>query len=784
MLNNLKKLIQSIPFGAGLHSDTPVMDRSSGLPIWVSVLPQVEEALKKTLVAMLYIDLEGFKDVEAVFGREACQKILMNTGSALREVNIHFYGYRPKIAACCLGGDDFLVFIEAPPDIPDFEHNYYDLRRHLEAVINDANPEIASQSKLKIHLGYSDLLTNAPIPIESLVYEAVKEAIFVAKSFSDAREHTQWQNMKQILRQESIKAVYQPIVSLKSGRILGYEALSRGPAGSDLASPAVLFSLAERYKCLSALELLCHKKAIGGAAAELGSSLLFINISPSILAAGDYQKVLTRILMDNGINPKRVVLELTERDPIEDFDKFREILNVYRIAGYRIAIDDAGAGYSSLQAIAELQVEFVKIDCSLIRGIDQNPTKRALLETLVDFCAKVGSRIICEGIESINELRILIDLGCNYGQGYVLARPGPLNAVIDFRAARVLKSYTKQLGNQHDTTARIGDFVMYVNSVKPETSVLNIIEMFNRKKTITGLAVCQDEKPKGLIMRDRLFNTLGTRYGFEILSRKQAKDIMDHEPLILSSQTPIEDSAKLIAERIDQGLNDSLIVTEHGRYMGIVSISKILNSMAQVQIEQAKDANPLTGLPGNRLITRRICDDLFMKQEFAVLYIDLDNFKAFNDYFGFEHGDRALLLLSNILKEVVERLGIDTDLLGHIGGDDFIIITKLPRAERIGQEIIRLFELRVKELYDPETLMQGFILTADRKGKLIQVPIMTLSIAGVANISDSPFPNHLALAEAAAEVKQAAKASSGSHYFFDRRKTWDQLPELHPSLFD
>lgn len=783
MLNNLKKLIQSMPIGTGSHSGMPVLDRSSGLPIWISVLPQVEEALNKTLLAMLYIDLEGFKDVEALFGREACQKILMNTGNALREVDIHFYGHRPKIAACCLGGDDFLVFIEAPPDTPDFERNYYALRKQLEAVINQANPEIASQSKLKIHLGYS-ALTRAPIPIESQVYEAVKEAIFVAKSFSDAREHTQWQNMKQILRQESVKAVYQPIVSLKSGRILGYEALSRGPEGSELASPAVLFSLAERYKCLSALELLCHRKAISGSAQELGDNLLFINISPSILATGDYQKVLTEILLDNGINPKRVVLELTERDPIEDFSEFREALNVYRVAGYRIAIDDAGAGYSSLQAIAELQVEFVKIDCSLIRDIDQNPTKRALLETLVDFCAKVGSRIICEGIESVDELRVLIDLGCNYGQGYLLAKPGPLNAGINSQAARVLKSYTtKPSGNQHDTTARIGDFVMYLNSIAPETSVLNIIEIFNRKKTITGLAVCHNEKPLGLIMRDKLFNSLGTRYGYEILSRKQARDIMELEPLILPGQTPIEESAKLIAERIDQGLNDSLIITEHGRYIGIVSISKILNSMAQVQIEQAKDANPLTGLPGNRLITRRICDDLFLKYEFAVLYIDLDNFKAFNDYFGFEHGDRALLFLSSILREVVERLGMNTDLLGHIGGDDFIIITGLSRAETMAKEIISQFELRVKELYDPETLMQGFILTTDRKGKLVQVPIMTLSIAVVANLSVSPFPNHLALAEAAAEVKQAAKASLGSHYFFDRRKTWDQLPELHPSLF-
>lgn len=783
MLNMLKKIIQSLANGSGLHSNISIMDRSSGLPIWVSVLPQVEEALERTLVAMLYVDLEGFKDVEALFGREACQKILLNTGKALQEADIPFYGYRPQIATCCLGGDDFLIFIEAPPETPDFEHNYTALRKHLEALINQSNPEIAFKSKLKIHLGYSDLLPSAPVPIESSIYEAIKEAIFVAKSFSDAREHRQWHNMKQILRRELIKTVYQPIVSLKSGSVLGHEALSRGPEGSELASPAILFNLAERYKCLSALELLCHKTALKGAAQDLGDALLFINVSPSILASGDYQNVLSDLLSSNGINPKRVVLELTERDPIEDYAQFREALDSFRVAGYRIAIDDAGAGYSSLQAIAELQVEFVKIDCSLIRDIDQNPTKRALLETLVDFCAKVGSRIICEGIESVEELKVLIDLGCNYGQGYLLARPGALNAAINPMAARILKSYTKPYSNQHDTTARIGDFVIYLNSISPETSVLSIIEMFNRKKTITGLAVCQDDKPQGLIMRDRLFNTLGTRYGYEILTRKQARDIMDQEPLVLSSQTPLEASAKLIAERIDQGLNDSLIVTEHERYIGIVSISQILNSMAQIQIEQAKDANPLTGLPGNRLITRRISDALFLKHEFAVLYIDLDNFKAFNDYFGFEHGDRALLFLSNILREVVERLGIDHDLLGHIGGDDFIIITDLSRAERMAQEILRKFELRVKELYDPETLSQGFILTTDRRGKLVQVPIMTLSIAGVANYSSSPFPNHLSLAEAAGEVKQAAKAAPGSHYFFDRRKTWDELPHLSTGLF-
>jgi EAL domain-containing protein (putative c-di-GMP-specific phosphodiesterase class I) len=126
-----------------------------------------------------------------------------------------------------------------------------------------------------------------------------------------------------------------------------------------------------------------------------------------------------------------VVLELTERTAITDYPSFREALNYYRNQGFLIAIDDAGSGYSSLQAIAELRPEIIKIDMSLVRDVDKSPTKKAILETFVDFSYKISSQVICEGIENEQELKLVTDIGCDYGQGFLLGRPGAMQPDIN-----------------------------------------------------------------------------------------------------------------------------------------------------------------------------------------------------------------------------------------------------------------------------------------------------------------------------------------------------------------
>jgi GGDEF domain-containing protein len=164
-----------------------------------------------------------------------------------------------------------------------------------------------------------------------------------------------------------------------------------------------------------------------------------------------------------------------------------------------------------------------------------------------------------------------------------------------------------------------------------------------------------------------------------------------------------------------------------------------------------------------------LADNLNQGYDFAVLYIDLDNFKAFNDHYGFEHGDRAITLLAEIIAQAAGEFGGEDDLVGHIGGDDFVIITHPDRHLILANKIIELFDRLIVDLYDRQAVEEGFIIAHNRKGEKIRIPIMGVSIAGVFNENRS-FHSHLQLGEAAAEVKKVAKAHAGSYYYYDQRK--------------
>lgn len=767
-LQNLFKIIYH------KSSSNLLKDRITGLPTMISLFPRLEKELGRNPLGLLYIDIQNFKEVESLYGRAVCDHILALSAEGLRNFTIDFFGPRPKVAVCSLGGDDFLIFFYAVQETSQFMQEYTKVKESLEVLLNSAVKSLNLRTAISIHLGYTEIQPlSGEDHIESVIYKAIKEASFAAKNYTTALQHEIWQLLKHILYQKQVNVLYQPIVSLKSGDIMGFEALSRGPVATALESPLCLFNAAQEYNCLCEIETICHQLAIANAAPYLEENYLFLNVNPTTLDSTKYSRsMIQELLHTNGIRKNRVVLEITERTGIEDYETFKEALDYYRNMGFLVAIDDAGAGYSSLQAIAELQPEFVKIDMSLVRNVDKNPTKKALLETFVDFSCKIGARIICEGIETEEELNTLAALGCHYGQGFLLGRPhAPLKRQIT-SIKEIITARAHKYNSCQESTNSIGEIVTYRNAIDPHTAVEEIIDTFNHNKAISGLIVCQhDNYPIGLIMRDRLFGMLGSRYGYDLFIKKQAHNIMDKYPLILPAYTPLEDAARHVAERLDKGITDYIIVTQDNQYYGFVSIAKMLDSMAKVQIDQARDANPLTGLPGNRAITRRIINGIRDQEDFMVLYLDLDNFKAFNDHFGFEHGDRVLNMVANIIMESVKNSS--DDMIGHVGGDDFVIITTIKKGEELAKTCITHFDRHIISMYDRASLEQGYIIALNRQGIQSRFPIMGLSIAGISHNSQKPFHNHLELTEAAAEVKRLAKSIPGSSLVIDYR-----LPNL------
>ena len=315
----------------------------------------------------------------------------------------------------------------------------------------------------------------------------------------------------------------------------------------------------------------------------------------------------------------------------------------------------------------------------------------------------------------------------------------------------------------------IGDIIEHVPTVSPETSTEQVEARF-AASSVRGVVVLQGAKPVGLLMKNRLYFHLGSYYGVSLYHKRPVELVMDASPMIVNADLPLEAVSKIAMSRDESTLYDLIIVVQDGQYVGVVSIMSLLNNITQLQVLCAHNSNPLTGLPGNLVIEERLRRLLAKDTAFAVLYIDLNNFKAYNDKYGFEKGDKVLLMTAETLSRSLAREGQGEDFVGHIGGDDFIIITAPERAERIAKAIIEIFDEEIRSAYSAEDLARGCIQVKNRKGKVENFPITSIAVAGVTN-QYKKFNNYWEIPEVAAELKKVAKQQKGSGFVFDRRKS-------------
>ncbi|NPV91839.1 MAG: EAL and GGDEF domain-containing protein [Firmicutes bacterium] len=768
-MNLVKNAIRIKDFLARLQSEKDKkagrIDSVSTLPFLNAVFDDIAEYLSRAGKSCLFfIDISGFSVIERQYGQVVCETILKNIGRALPGMPIDFFGYRKKVAVCTMGGDDFLVFTDTPERGGSFCSEIERLHRVLEAYINKVNAEMNLNQGLEVHLGYTEVIPREDQMVESIVYTAVKEATQMAKGAKDFGYQARRLELQRIVFEREISMVYQPIVSLRNGQTLGFEALARGPSDSFFSSPANLFTFAEQHNLTHNLELLCREKAIESFRKN-SDEKLFVNINPQVLNGSG----ILSLLQQRGIEPRNVVIELTERSAIIDHQQFTRAIDYYRRQGLMLAIDDVGTGYSNLQTVAELRPEYIKIDMSLVRGVNFSPSKKALLETMVNFAERINARLIAEGVETLEELKSLMEIGVGYGQGYLIARPSITGTPINQEAITAITDYTQKKRNYFsDLDTAIGELAIHERCIPPSYTVRQVAKIFEDYPRLYGLVVLDEGGIHGLMMRPKLFSMLGSQYGYALFMNRQVIEVLDPNPLMVSKDTPVSKVAQMVASRTDETLDDFIIITSGANYYGVVMVRRLLESMARIQIEQAKNSNPLTGLPGNLVIEFEMKQRLEALSVFSLLCFDLDNFKCFNDVYGFEHGDRVIKMTSDIIQSTVNQHGSPEDLVGHIGGDDFVIVTVPERAAILANEIIKSFDAEIPNYYSDEDRRRGNILAVNRRGVVQEIPIMSISVVHVNNKNRS-ITSYLEVGEIAAELKQLAKNRPGSIFCEDKR---------------
>jgi diguanylate cyclase (GGDEF)-like protein len=574
--------------------------------------------------------------------------------------------------------------------------------------------------------------------------------------------------LQDILNQRTLSALFQPIMDFSSGTFIGFEGLIRGPADSPMHSPANLFGAARQQGLSVEIEMLSRQIVLETFADQDLPGKLFLNVSPETLTHPSFKNGQTLVYLENlGVDPKRVVIEITENQPTFDFEAMRNALLHYRGMGFQIAMDDLGAGFSSLRLWSELRPEYVKIDMHFVQGVNSDPLKQQFLKSIQQIAKSSGTHVIAEGIETDAEFRVIRDIGIACGQGYFIARPSPtppLNTPAQVGSLINTNNVVEQ-PYRSKRNVTVGSIQRYVESFPPETAIEQIFVHFTENHNLRSIPVVKHGRPVGLINRHEFLDNFSQPYRRELLGKKPCTELMDATPLLVEKSTPIHELSGFLSESEIKHFTDGFIITEQGRYIGVGTGQDLLREVTKAQIENARYANPLTMLPGNVPINEHIDHLLQNDKSFAVCYADLDNFKPFNDVYGYSKGDEAIQLTGKLLANVCDP---KYDFIGHIGGDDFILILQSTDWEQRCNRALTAFARTSTALLDEEHRSIGGYLTADRQGRIVHHPLPTLSI-GAIWVAPELFGSHHEVAEAATAAKKMAKGKPGNSLFVERR---------------
>lgn len=566
-----------------------------------------------------------------------------------------------------------------------------------------------------------------------------------------------------LMHGQAIYPVFQPIVALADASVFAHESLIRGPQGTPLHSPDALFTAAAREKLNFEFESQCVSVALErwGALQEPGR--LFVNISAEVLVQVMKQcgtACLLNMVQRFGVLPRLLVLEITEHERVSDMDCLAEVVSQVRAAGVSLALDDFGDGRSSLRLWSQLKPEMVKIDKYFTKDISRHADKVKTIQALQQIAAIFDTALVAEGIETEDDLRVLRDLGIAYGQGYFLGRPAlaPLEQIGAVAQAAIhdrrLAIYPEM--RRSATSGQLKQIpAVAAPAVGPNTTNDDVAAIFLGQPDLHAVAVIDHDCPVGIINRARFLNEYTKLYYREVCGKKSCAAHVNAAPRLIERNHNVDELIGILTSTDQRYLSDGFIVTENGRYAGLGTGDQLVRSVMETRIEAARHANPLTFLPGNIPITQHIERLLAAQTPFVACYADLNHFKPFNDQYGYWRGDEMIRLVARLAQANCDPL---QDFVGHVGGDDFILLYQSADWEFQCQRIVEAFALAAVELFDTPAREAGGIEAEDRHGVQRFFPLTTLSI-GAVNVAPGLFSNAEQVASEAARAKHDAKTT-------------------------
>ncbi len=404
------------------------------LPRLGEALPEVSERFDRFgALGMVVIDARALADIERDFGYDAYRSSMAALGALAGNLARERLVGDELVTLGDTGQHEVLIHLFRQCGDGDFYRSELpSFMAALDQALEQGGQRVVYPYFRKAPIfgtGYAAALRNPHLGAATQIQETFAEAARDARLAAQVEGRRRRKEFVGLVMAGKVTSVYEPIVDVATKTVFGYEALARGPEGTDFHSPLVLFETALREGLVFELDCLCRRSGLLGAEGLPAGTKLFLNVRPTTIHDPSFKpEALIRTLERSQLQPSDLVFEISEQESISSFDAFREVRDEYGKLGFQFALDDTGAGYASLEAVMELAPEFIKVDRAFVRDIDKDPARRTLLRALHAVAEDTGARIIAEGLDRLEELETLGEMGIPFGQGWLFGKPTPLRA--------------------------------------------------------------------------------------------------------------------------------------------------------------------------------------------------------------------------------------------------------------------------------------------------------------------------------------------------------------------
>jgi EAL domain-containing protein (putative c-di-GMP-specific phosphodiesterase class I)/GGDEF domain-containing protein len=412
-----------------LKMKTVLQDRVTGLPAYPLLFDRLRALLEeRRSVGVLHVDVVDLEMVESLYGWQVFDGVVARVADVLRASVGGELPASSLIALDGVAGGRFVLFVPERPDGADTDGAFLTdvgqaMCRRLEQAFDD-DATAGLSPGLRFRAGHALLSQDPFYRFERCVYAAVGKAGGTHARRERRRELSWGEELRSIIRGGSVRALFQPVVELETRRVVGHEALARGPRDSVFETPRAMFALSDRVGIANELDRLCVEVALASSADLRERRKLFLNVRPASLNGSVLRQETFRSTLDrHGFAASDLVLEVSERAAGDDPEPFIERLTSFKAQGFEVALDDVGTGRAGLKTVERIEPDYLKMDISLVRNLDESLMQREILATLVQLADRIGGAVVGEGVEREAEAAALVAGGARYGQGHLFALP-------------------------------------------------------------------------------------------------------------------------------------------------------------------------------------------------------------------------------------------------------------------------------------------------------------------------------------------------------------------------